>query len=227
MRHRDERAHERAERFDVVIDAAQQHRLRQHRNARIDQPRAGRARLLRQLARMIGVQHDERRLVGAQRRDQRRVDPLRRHDRHARVHADHAVREEWPRAAARRRRCAAPKASADRRPKGSPPRSADGSRHSRAPQSSAAAESASAAPARPFRGGSRSGNRPRRHGRASAARGRDSGARCPSTGVKASSPIGSARSSGAMSSSPRIGHELPRDRIVGIVAVDQIAPSPA
>ena len=61
----DERAHERPKRFDIVIDAAQQHRLRQHRNARIDQPRASRACLLRQLARMIGMQHDKRRLVGA------------------------------------------------------------------------------------------------------------------------------------------------------------------
>ena len=44
----------------------------------------------------------------------------------------------------------------------------------------------------------------------------------PSTGLNASSPIGSARSSGLLKLA-RIGHELPRDRIVRIAGVDQSA----
>ena len=40
----DERPHQRAERLGVIVDAAQQHRLLQHRNAGIDQTRAGGAR---------------------------------------------------------------------------------------------------------------------------------------------------------------------------------------
>ena len=44
----------------------------------------------------------------------------------------------------------------------------------------------------------------------------------PSTGQCASSPIGSARSSGWIVELGRVGHELARDRIVRIGAVDQL-----
>ena len=43
----------------------------------------------------------------------------------------------------------------------------------------------------------------------------------PSTGECASSPIGSARSSGVVVELGDVGHELARDRIVRIGAVDQ------
>ena len=84
----DERAHQRAERIRIVIDAAQQHALAQHRDAGIDDPRAGRARLLGQLARMVGMQHH----VGALARrlectNECGRNPVRRHHRHAAVHA--------------------------------------------------------------------------------------------------------------------------------------------
>ena len=85
----DQRPQQRAERLDIVVDAAQQHRLAQHRNAGIDETRKRRARAFSQFARMIGMQNDERRLAAAQRAHQSRRDPLRRRDRHAGVHADH------------------------------------------------------------------------------------------------------------------------------------------
>ena len=54
----DEAAHQRLQRLDVVVDALQQHALADHRDAGVDQPPAGGARLGRQLARMVGVQRD-------------------------------------------------------------------------------------------------------------------------------------------------------------------------
>ena len=42
----DQRPHQRAQRLDIVVDAAQQYRLAQNRNPRIDETRYRRARAL-------------------------------------------------------------------------------------------------------------------------------------------------------------------------------------
>ena len=44
----------------------------------------------------------------------------------------------------------------------------------------------------------------------------------PATGLNASSPIGSRAFLGLLDELARIGHELPRDRIVRIAAVDRV-----
>ena len=54
----DEGTHERFQRFDIVVDAPQQHTLANHRNAGIDQTCASGAGLSGQFAGMIGVQSD-------------------------------------------------------------------------------------------------------------------------------------------------------------------------
>jgi len=53
----DQGSHQRGKRVRIVVHAAQQHALAQHRNARIDDASAGCACPGRQLARMVGVQH--------------------------------------------------------------------------------------------------------------------------------------------------------------------------
>ena len=64
----DQGAHQFAERRRVVVDAAQEHALAQHRDAGIDQPRAGRPRFLGQLARVVDVQRHVSRLAGRPKR---------------------------------------------------------------------------------------------------------------------------------------------------------------
>ena len=54
----DELAHQRAERLWIVVDALEQDRLAQHRDAAVHEPRAGRAGGVGQLARVVGVEHD-------------------------------------------------------------------------------------------------------------------------------------------------------------------------
>ena len=86
----DQRAHQRAERLRIVVDAGEQHRLAQHRDAGVDQPRAGLARGLGQFARMVGVQHHIGRLaLGFERPHELRRDAGGIGGRHAAVHADH------------------------------------------------------------------------------------------------------------------------------------------
>src|SRR6516162_6543554 len=58
-------AHELAQTFRLVIDAAQQHGLAQHGNARIDQSCAGGTRFWPQLTRMVDVQHHVGCLAGS------------------------------------------------------------------------------------------------------------------------------------------------------------------
>ena len=53
----DQRAHQRAERLRIVVDALEQHRLAEHRDAGVDDARAGFARRVGQFARVVGVQH--------------------------------------------------------------------------------------------------------------------------------------------------------------------------
>jgi hypothetical protein len=60
---RDEGTHQLRQHVGVVVDAPQQHRLAQHRNAGIDDPPAGGARRRRQFAGMIGVEHHIGRLA--------------------------------------------------------------------------------------------------------------------------------------------------------------------
>ena len=84
----DEAPHERGERFDIVVDAAQQHALAQHRNAGVDQLGAGGARLGGQFARMIGMERDIDRLPRwPQNIDKRVADERGLRDRHACVNA--------------------------------------------------------------------------------------------------------------------------------------------
>ena len=59
----DQGAHQFAERLRIVVDAGKQHRLAQHRDAGIDQPRAGLARRVGQFTRVVGVQHHVGRLA--------------------------------------------------------------------------------------------------------------------------------------------------------------------
>ncbi len=59
----DEGAHQRGEHLGVVVDALEQDRLAQHRNAGVDDPRAGGAGRGRQLAGVVGVEHDISRAV--------------------------------------------------------------------------------------------------------------------------------------------------------------------
>ena len=70
-------AHQRRQRFDIVIHAAQQNTLAQHRNPSIDQFRASRSRLRGQFVRMIGVERDVDRLAcRAQQTDKRMLTAL-------------------------------------------------------------------------------------------------------------------------------------------------------
>ena len=88
--HRHETAEQGLEHRRIVIDPAQQHGLRQHRDAGADQP--GNRLLGRrgQLARMVGVDHDIDRLFRGQRRNQRRRYPAGIDYRDAGVKAYHA-----------------------------------------------------------------------------------------------------------------------------------------
>ena len=87
--HRDEAAEQCFEHRRVIIDAAQQDALRQHRDPGPHQPADRRAHRRRQFARMVGVDHHINRLVGRQCRDEGGADPPRLGDRHAAVKADH------------------------------------------------------------------------------------------------------------------------------------------
>ena len=87
--HRDEAAEQRFKHRGIVVDAAQQYTLRQHRNAAARQSPDRGADRLRQFARVIGVHDDIDRLLGTQSRDQRRTDTDRIGNRHTRVKADH------------------------------------------------------------------------------------------------------------------------------------------
>ena len=70
----DESAHQRGERFLVIVHAFEQHRLAQHRNAGVDQPGASRDGLRRELARVVGVKRDVDRFSRAlQRANERAV----------------------------------------------------------------------------------------------------------------------------------------------------------
>jgi hypothetical protein len=57
-------SHQRFERCGIVVHAAQQHRLAHHRNAGVDDARAGGAHCRRQFARMIGMQRHVGRTSG-------------------------------------------------------------------------------------------------------------------------------------------------------------------
>jgi hypothetical protein len=89
-----QRPEQRFERRRVVVDALEQHRLRQHRDSGIDDARDRGARGWRQLAGVIAVNDDIRRLFvldrRAQSRDHCRVDGLRHRDRRTGVDADDA-----------------------------------------------------------------------------------------------------------------------------------------
>ncbi len=93
----DQRAHQRAERLRIVVDACEQHRLAQHGNAGVDHPRARLARRFSQLAGVIGMQHHVCGLaLRFERADELRRDPSRFGDRHAGVDADDFdVRDRW------------------------------------------------------------------------------------------------------------------------------------
>lgn len=72
----------------IGIDAAQQHRLRQQRDAGIGQSRQRRTGIGCQFLRMVGVQHHpDRQPPRPQRGQHRAVDPVRRHHRHTGVKA--------------------------------------------------------------------------------------------------------------------------------------------
>ena len=163
----DEGAHQRLQRVGVVVDALQQHALADQSRAGVDQPPAGGARLVRQLARMVGVQRDIDRLVVAvaERAGHRLGHPLRRGDRQAGVPAQHLDMRDRRQRRSSSRRGGAATGRADRRRSAPPPRSADAPGCSRARRRSPP-RSAPARRGRPFRGGSRSGNRPRRPRRA-------------------------------------------------------------
>ena len=162
----DEGPHQRAEGVRVVVDAGEQHRLADERDAGVGEAGECRARGRRQLARVVGVdRHPGRLAAGPERGDEIGGDPLRRDHRHAGVEAhdldviDRAEPRHQRRDAARRsdqgiaagddhlpdlrmrRRC--------RRARRRAPRAAGARRRGR-----------------PSRGGSRSGNRRRRPGRA-------------------------------------------------------------
>ena len=85
----DESPHQRFERRRVVIDTAQQHGLADHGNAGVDDAGAGGAGLAGQLTRMIGVQRDPGHSTrNLERRDHLAADARRFDDRHTRVNAD-------------------------------------------------------------------------------------------------------------------------------------------
>ena len=85
----DESAHQRFERRRIVVDAAQQHRLADERNAGVGEFCAGRARLRGQFARMVRMYCDPGRgALDLQRIDQRGGHPSRIGDRNTRVDAD-------------------------------------------------------------------------------------------------------------------------------------------
>ena len=160
----DEGPHQRFQDFGIVIDATQQHRLAHQGNAGVRQPRAGGAGLGRQFARMVGMNGDPgRRALRAQRPNHVAVDARRRGHRHAGVDADDLDVID-------RRQL--------RHDLGQPPRRqhqgiaagqddfpdflrAHG--YSRARRDRRRPTAPSPCPARPFRGGSRTGNTPRRH----------------------------------------------------------------
>ena len=84
----DQRAHQIAHDLRRIVDALQQHRLRKQRNAGIGQARAGRARAAAQFARMIDVHGDICRLaLDLQRPHQLRRDARRIGDRNACMNA--------------------------------------------------------------------------------------------------------------------------------------------
>ena len=81
-------AHQPLEDVDVVIDAVEQHGLREQDRARLAQPGDRRARRLGQFARMIDMQGDEQRLAAfAKRRKPFARDEIGRDRRRARMDA--------------------------------------------------------------------------------------------------------------------------------------------
>ena len=217
MRHSTKRAHQRCQRRGVVVDAAQQHRLADHRDAGIDEPGAAPRARRRQLARMVGVQRDIGRLAGRlAARATSAASTARARPTGTRV---------WKRttftcaiAASAPMIVAEPARRQDQRIAAGEDDLPDlrmrrdvGER-----RVELLARQRLPAPGRPSRAGSRSGNRPRRRARLQqhAVGIAMDDARRP--GVCASSPIGSARSSGVRVQLGDVGHELARDRIVRI-----------
>ena len=85
----DQGAHQFAEHGGVIVDAAQQHALAQHRNAGVDHARAGCARVRREFTSVIGMEHHVGRLTWRlERAHHRGRHARRRHHRYPAVHAD-------------------------------------------------------------------------------------------------------------------------------------------
>ena len=172
-------AEQRLQRRGAVVDAAQQHRLAEQRDARA--PARGAARRARPAVNSrawLACTTSQSGFSVAIAVGQRVGHPVRIGHRHARVDAQHVRYAESPTAPRRSRPAGAATASADRRRSGSPRGSPDGRRTRRRPPP-APPRSARRRPARHARGGSRSGNRPGRPAAASAARGRGSDAPRP------------------------------------------------
>src|SRR5215472_9679977 len=88
--HRDETAKQGFQSRRVVIDAAQQHGLRQKRNAGAAEPSHRLTHPLGQLARMVCMDRHINRLFGGKRFDERVIDAARINDRNPRVKTDYA-----------------------------------------------------------------------------------------------------------------------------------------
>ena len=86
--HRDEPAEQRFEHGGIVVDAAQEHTLRQHRDPGAGQSPDRTAYRVRQFARVVRMHDDIDGLLGRERRDQRRTHAARIGDGHACVNAD-------------------------------------------------------------------------------------------------------------------------------------------
>ena len=86
--HRDELAEQLFQHRDIVVDPAQQHALRQHRDAGVSEPGHRRLDRIGQLARMVGVDYHVDRLLRLQRPHQRGADPARIGHRNPCVEAD-------------------------------------------------------------------------------------------------------------------------------------------
>ena len=160
-----ESPHQRFQRRGIVIDAAQQHRLAHHRNAGIDDAGAGRARLAGQFPGVIGVQRNPGRCaLDLQCGDHLAADARGIGDRHPGMNPDDLdvidggkIRHDLGEPSRRQHQGIA--AGQDHFPYFRMRRGYSRARRDRRP-----AKARSPCPGRPFRGESKSGNTPRRHG---------------------------------------------------------------